>query len=93
MAKSKLIIVINDAPDGEIQLQCKSTGIPRKVGPRTLDIIRRQVDITPTLSARQIRENKPELLSHVAIRTIHQYLCVDLGYQRRVWVINPYDQF
>ena len=48
MAKSKLIIVINDAPDGEIQLQRKSTGRPRKVGPRTFDIIRRQVDITPT---------------------------------------------
>ena len=82
-----------DAPDGEMQLQRKSTGRPREVGPRTLDIIRRQVDITPTLSARQIREENPELLSHVAIRTIQQYLCVDLGYRRRVWVINPYDQF
>ena len=76
-----------------MQLQRKSTGRPREVGPRTLDIIRRQVDITPTLSARQIRENKPELLSHVAIRTIQQYLCVDLGYRRGYGSLIPMINF
>ena len=67
-----------------VQLQGKTTGRPRKFGPRTLNIMKRQVDLEPSLSTRKLKEMNPDILSHVSMRTLQRRLSVDLEYRRRV---------
>ena len=73
-----------DSLTGEVQLQGKTTGRPRKFGPRTLNITKRQVDLEPSLSTRKLKEMNPDILSHVSMRTLQRRLSVDLEYRRRV---------
>ena len=45
-----------DAPDGNVELHKKNPGRPRKTSPRTLNIIKRQVEVSPTITSRQLKE-------------------------------------
>ena len=80
---------IRDSPNGEVQLQKKQPGRPRLTGPRTLNILRRQVDAEPSISARQLKERNSRLLSTVSIRTVQRRLHVDLEFRRRVAKRKP----
>ena len=60
------------------------TGRPRKFGPLTLNIMKRQVDLEPSLSTRQLKERNPGILANVSMRTLQRRLSVDLEYRRRV---------
>ena len=63
----------------DLPLPSSSPGRPRKTSPRTLKVLRRQVERNPGLTARQLKEQNPELLSDVAIRTVQDTLHRDLG--------------
>ena len=78
-----------DSPNGEVQLQKKQPGRPRLTGPRTLNILRRQVDAEPSISARQLKERNSRLLSTVSIRTVQRRLHVDLEFRRRLAKRKP----
>ena len=78
-----------ESPNGDVQLQKKQPGRPKLTGPRTLNILKRQVDIEPSVSARQLKERNTALLSTVSIRTIQRRLHVDLEFRRRVAKKKP----
>ncbi|KAG7171586.1 putative Transposase-containing protein 17, partial [Homarus americanus] len=57
------------------------SGRPKLLSPRTLKVISRQVRSNPTLTAREVRERNPRLLSHVSLRCVQQALHDDLGFK------------
>ena len=57
------------------------TGRPKLVSPRTLKVISRQVKAEPFLTARQVKEKNPGLLSHCSLRCVQQALHDDLGFK------------
>ena len=57
------------------------SGRPSIVSKTTRRIISRQVTANPRLSARQLKENNPQLLGEVSIRCIQKILHDDLGYR------------
>ena len=61
----------------------KKPGGIKKVNQRTLNVLRREVDKMPRISARELKEQNPQLLSHVGVRTIQRILKRDLHYQYR----------
>ena len=54
-----------------------------KLGEMTLRVLKREVDKSPRISARQLKERNPDLLSHVSLRTIRRVLQRDLHYKYR----------
>ena len=64
-------------------LHKKSPGPAHKLGPRTLAVLKREVDKSPRISARQLKERNPQLLSHVSVRTVRRVLQRDLYYKYR----------
>lgn len=61
-------------------LQKKSTRRPRKTTPRMLKVLRRQVDANPRLTAPQLKEQNPNLLRDVSVRTVCRWLHDDLKF-------------
>jgi len=45
-------------------------GVPKKQCPRTLILLKRQVDANPTVTARRLKELNPLLLGETSVRTI-----------------------
>ena len=70
------------SPDGNVTLHEKIPGRPRKTSARILNIIKRQVEVCPTITSRQLKEQNPELLGNVCTRTVRRRLHEDLGYTR-----------
>ena len=64
-------------------LHLKSPGAKRKLSDATLKVLRREVDKSPRITARQLKENNPMLLSDVSLRTIQRVLERDLRYKYR----------
>ena len=71
-----------DSPDGNVTLEEKIPGRPRKTSARTLNIIKRQVEVCPNITSRQLKEQNPELLGNVCTRTVRRRLHEDQGYTR-----------
>ena len=71
-----------DSADGNVTLQEKIPGRPRKTSARTLNINKKQVEVCPTIRARQIKEQNPQVLGNVCTRTVRRRLREDLGYTR-----------
>ena len=78
-----------ESPNSEIVLHKPLPGRPRLTLPRTLNILKRQVEADPTLTARQLKERNPLLLDKVGVRTIQKCLKLDLGYKRMVAKKRP----
>ena len=57
-------------------------GFPKKQSPRTLKLLKRQLDVNPTLTARKLKEENPQLLGETSVRTIQKRLSGDLGYKK-----------
>ena len=72
-----------DSPDGNVDAPKTSPGRPRKWDPRALNIIRRQLEATPSITARQIKHQNPVLFANLSIRTIQLMIHDKLGYTQR----------
>ncbi|KAG7170169.1 hypothetical protein Hamer_G012421 [Homarus americanus] len=57
------------------------SGRPKLLSPRTLKVTSRQVQSNPSLTAREVKERNPRLLSHVSLRCVQQALHDDLGFK------------
>ena len=57
-------------------------GRPRATAPRTLKVLRREIERNPTLTARKLKEENPDLLGDTSLRTVHRVLHRDLGYSK-----------
>ena len=77
-----------ESVDGDVQLQKKQTGRPRKVVPATLRLLKREIEKNPFITARKIRENN-SVLQDMSLHTIRKALRVDLQYKRRVAKRKP----
>lgn len=64
-----------------LPLPRKASGRPRKVSERTRTLLRRQLEVNPSLTGRQIKEGNPNLFAGVSLRTVHDALRRDLGYR------------
>ena len=64
-------------------LHKKHPGKARKIGPRTLAVLKREVEKAPRISARQLKEMNSQLLSHVYVRTVARALQRVLLYKYR----------
>ena len=76
-------IIARFREEGEVALPAPRprSGRPSKVSKATRRIISRQVTANPRLTARQLKENNPQLLGQVTIRCIQNILRNDLGYR------------
>ena len=77
-----------ESVDGDVQLQKKQTGRPRKVVPATLRLLKREIEKNPFITARKIKENN-RVLQDMSLHTIRKALRVDLQYKRRVAKRKP----
>lgn len=57
------------------------SGRPRKFTERTLNSIKRQDNIQPSITAREIKDRNPRLLGNVSLRTVQLRLHDDLGFR------------
>ena len=64
-------------------LHKKYLGKQPKVGKMTIALLKREVDKSPRITARQLKERNPQLLSHVSVRTVRRILQRDLLYKYR----------
>ena len=71
------------SPGGDVELQKKAPGRPRKLDVRALRIIKRAVEAEPSITARQLKERNPGILGEVSVRPIKRVLHDDLGYIRQ----------
>ena len=57
-------------------------GIPSIYTPRTLCNIKRQLDCNPTITARQLKEQNPNILGNVGVRSIQRAVLEKLHYKK-----------
>lgn len=69
--------------------QKKRPGRERKTSLRTLNVVKRQVDACPQITAREIKEQNPQLLGQVSVRTVQRCLHDDLEFRRRRALKKP----
>ena len=67
----------------DLPLPKKPQGKARKVSPRGVSILRRDVERNPRISAKQLKEQNPYILENVSERTVQRILKRDLQYKYR----------
>ncbi|KAG7163142.1 Ubiquinone biosynthesis protein COQ9-like [Homarus americanus] len=70
-----------DLGEDELPAPLPKSGRPKLLSPRTLKVISRQVRSNPSLTAHEVKERNPRLLSHVSLRCVQQALHDDLGFK------------
>jgi len=68
---------------GNTPVTKKSSGRPRKTSPATERLMKRCVQDQPSISARELRAQNPQVLGEVSVRTIQERLQKDLGLPSR----------
>lgn len=58
------------------------SGRPKVTSPWTVNVLKRQVEPKPVLTARELKADNPRLLGDVSLRTVQRRLHDDLGYRR-----------
>ncbi|KAG7157859.1 putative Transposase-containing protein 21, partial [Homarus americanus] len=76
-----LVKRFRDLGEDELPAPLPKSGRPKLLSPRTLKVISRQVRSNPSLTAREVKERNPRLLSHVSLRCVQQALHDDLGFK------------
>lgn len=77
----KLVKRFKEEGEEDIPVPKPRSGRPRLISPRSLKVIARQVETSPSLTAREIKEKNPHLLSSVSVRCIQQALHDYLGFK------------
>ena len=80
----RLVKKFVDGGSHELPVHTHGGGRVPKVSPRTLPVLKRQVECNPTLTARQIKEQNPILLGEASVRTVQRRLHDDLGFHKVV---------
>ncbi|KAG7163409.1 putative Transposase-containing protein 5 [Homarus americanus] len=76
-----LVKRFRDLGEDELPAPLPKSGRPKLLSPRTLKVISRQVRSSPSLTAREVKERNPCLLSHVSLRCVQQALHDDLEFK------------
>ncbi|KAG7167265.1 putative Transposase-containing protein 20 [Homarus americanus] len=67
-----LVKRFRDLGEDELPAPLPKSGRPKLLSPRTLEVISRQVRSNPSLTAHEVKERNPRLLSHVSLRCVQQ---------------------
>ena len=67
----------------DLPLPKKPPGKARKVSPRGVSILRREVEKNPRITAKQLKDQNPDILGNVSVSTVCRNLRRDLQYQWR----------
>lgn len=78
-----------EAVGGETPTHLPKSGRPRKCNSKTLHVIKRQLYITPTTTAREIKETNASVLGNVSVRSVQRYVLRDLGLFSRCAARKP----
>lgn len=78
----RLVAKFKASSSAEAPAPGKSTGRPTKINETTLRLLKRSVDVTPTLTARKLKEENPLLLSEVTVRSVSGALHKRLDYKK-----------
>ncbi|KAG7158138.1 putative CENP-B N-terminal DNA-binding domain-containing transposase-like [Homarus americanus] len=70
-------------PPGAIPKRKVGSGAVRKTSIRTDNILKREVMSDPAVTASTLKKKYPDLLKHVAMRTVQHHLQKDLGLPTR----------
>ena len=62
-------------------IQKHGGGPKKKTSLRTLRVLNKQLEVNPWLTAKNLKENNPQLLENVSVRTVQMRLN-DLGYKK-----------
>ena len=68
-----------DLPTGMVPKRKSGSGAPKKISPRTDNLLKREVTSNPSITAVGLKSKHPELLHNVSTRTIRHRLQKDLG--------------
>lgn len=66
----------------DLPVQGHGGGVPKNQSPRTLKLLKRQLENNPTLTARKLKEDNPDLLAGTSVRTIQKRISGDLGFSK-----------
>ena len=78
----KRVVAKFKAGDDEVPTHSHSIGRPKKYSPRTIRMLKKEVEIRPWLTAKRLKEENPELLGDSCDRTIQRCLSTkDLQYK------------
>ncbi|XP_045134459.1 uncharacterized protein LOC123518022 [Portunus trituberculatus] len=69
--------------------QKKRPGRGRKTSSCTINVVKRQVDAFPQITARELKEQNPQLLGQVSVRTVQHCLHDDLEFRRHRALKKP----
>ena len=64
------------------QLHEKPKGRPKIISPRTLKLLKRQVEKQPSITAVQLKKNNPYVLKRTSTNTVWRPLRINLEYRR-----------
>ena len=68
-----------DLPTEMVPKRKSGSGAPKKISPRTDNLLKREVTSNPSITAVGLKSKHPELLHNVSTRTIRHRLQKDLG--------------
>ncbi|MPC94533.1 Transposable element Tc1 transposase [Portunus trituberculatus] len=77
-----LVARFQASPNACVPTPAMSTGRPTKISETSLRVLNQCVDVTPTLTARKLKEENPQLLGNVTVRTVSGTLHRRLGYRK-----------
>lgn len=77
----KMVKRFKEEGEEDIPVPKRRTGRPKLISPRSLKVTSRQLKTSPFLTAREIKEKNPCLLSSVSLHCVQQALHDDLGFK------------
>lgn len=69
-------------------IQKKRPGRPKKTGKRAINIVKRELEKNPRVTARKVKQNNPEIFGECSVRTVNRRIA-DLGYTSHRPVKKP----
>jgi transposase len=85
----KIIKRFRDVPEDVELVRKAGSGRPKKTGEQVAKALRRSVTKNPTITAKELKQELPELLSGLSVRTIQRRLLVDLRMPSRKAAKKP----
>ncbi|KAK7081848.1 hypothetical protein SK128_025919, partial [Halocaridina rubra] len=58
------------------------TGRPKIITQRTVNVVKRRVDIQPSITAKEVKEINSNILQHASLRTEQRCIHDDVGWHR-----------
>ncbi|XP_068224119.1 uncharacterized protein [Palaemon carinicauda] len=78
-----------DGVGDKVPVHKHAGGKALKISPKTLKLLKRQLDVTPSITAKELKNNNPKLLGDVSIRKIQENIQKRLNYSKVKARVKP----